>query len=269
MARRAEPGGYVVVVGGGEDRSPRSPILRRLMELASRDMVLVVDAAAHYPSRFARQYRQTFLDLGASHVLTPRLESRHDAEEGGFLEALDGADVVYFAGGDQERLVSVFRGTRAHDILWERWQRGEVVVAGTSAGASALSRTMIARGEAGMWPRKGLVRLAPGLGFTAVVVDQHFSQRGRLGRLVEAVLLAQPRVPGVGVDENTAVILRPDGWAEVVGEGGVALVTADGDDPASWADHPLQAIIPARVHLATFGDGDTFHVFEFPHRSRE
>jgi cyanophycinase len=220
--------------------------------------VVVVDAASPRPSRSAQQYRATFLKLGAAEVHTPRLNSREDADESRFLEIITAADLVYFSGGDQSRLVGIMRGTQSHECLLTRHAEEGVLIAGTSAGAAALSAQMISRGESDLWPRKGFVRLAPGLGFTELVIDQHFSQRGRSGRLVEALtIMSDHDVCGVGVDENTALILSPDGSGEVVGEGGVAMVRLGNGDETAWHRvQPGEIVSLPRAEITILRHGD-------------
>lgn len=250
--------GSLVIVGGAEDRTGDCVILKRLASLCpvGDPEVLLVDAASRSPARFVGQYRQVFESLGARAVWTPRLDSPQDADTPDVLSAVERAHLVYFAGGDQTRLAQVLRGTRAHARLLARHAADGVVVGGTSAGAAALSRTMISRGESELWPRKGSARLAEGLGFTDLVIDQHFSQRGRLGRLMEALAMLAGAACGVGIDEDTALVLLPDGRGEVVGQGGVAVVTLAGDSGASWPHAGHRHIVPLSVELSVFRGGD-------------
>lgn len=252
--------GSLVIVGGSEDRSRTSVILTRLISLCDggAPVVVVVDAASRTPSSFARHYQATFSELGAREVLAPRLDTPHDAEDPSFLRAIERAGAVYFAGGDQSRLVGIIRGTEAHRLLLSRFGEDGLVVGGTSAGASALSQDMIVRGESELWPRKGFVRVGVGLGFTDLIIDQHFSQRARLGRLVEAVaMLADRGACGVGVDENTALVLSPDGSGEVLGEGGVAVVSIGPQGDESWQRcRPHDIVSLARIELTTLRHGD-------------
>ncbi len=253
------PPGPLVIVGGAEDRSSSSVILRKLVSLCrtTAPRIVVIDAASRVPSRFAREYRRTFLDLGARDVDTPRLDAPSDAQDRAFVRMLEDADLVYFAGGDQSRLVNILLGSAALDLLRARHKAEEVVVGGTSAGAAALSRRMIARGESDLWPRKGYVRLADGLGFTDVVIDQHFSQRGRLGRLMEALLVLGEGVRGVGVDENTALVLFSDGSGEVIGEGGVAILSVESGAGGSWHDaghHEIVSGCAVTMRILRHGD---------------
>lgn len=256
--RVASSSGSLVIVGGAEDRSGDSAILGRLVSLCgiSDPEVVVVDAASRTPARFVRHYRQTFEALGARVVHAPRLNGPQDGDTADFLSIVERAHLVYFAGGDQARLVHVLRGTRAHECLLARHSGDGVVIGGTSAGAAALSRTMISRGDSNLWPRKGSVRITEGLGFTDLIIDQHFSQRGRLGRLMEALAMPGHDARGVGVDENTALVLFPDGSGEVIGEGGVAVVTLTGDKGPSWSRTGPRDIVSLSVELSVFRSGD-------------
>jgi cyanophycinase len=230
--------GPLLLVGGAEDRSSTGLILTTILSLCrQRDpILLLIDAASRRPGRMDREYERAFLDLGASRVLSPRLLRVEDANREEFIHNIEQADAVYFAGGDQSRLTRVLLGSRGLELLRERHLVGDLVVGGTSAGASALSETMIARGRSGLWPSKGMVELEAGLGFASgIVIDQHFRERNRQGRLVEAVLrLSKRRIEGIGVDENTAVAVRGDGTIDVIGDGAAVCVSSPEDGYQTW-----------------------------------
>lgn len=176
------------------------------------------------------------MDLGASRILSPRLLRVEDANREEFIHNVEEADAVYFAGGDQSRLSRVLLGSRGIELMRERHAAGDLVVGGTSAGASALCETMIASGRSGLWPAKGMVDLEAGLGFASgIVIDQHFKERNRQGRLVEAVLrLSERRIEGIGVDENTAVAVQDDGTINVVGDGAAVCVSSPEGGYQTW-----------------------------------
>jgi cyanophycinase len=205
-----------------------------------------------------REYERAFLDLGASRVLSPRLLRVEDANREEFINNAEKADAVYFAGGDQSRLARVLLGSRGLELLTERHASGDLLVGGTSAGASALSQTMIASGRSGLWPSKGLVNLEKGLGFVSgVVIDQHFRERNRQGRLIEAVLrLSQRRIEGIGVDENTAVAVRADGTIDVIGDGAAVRVASREDGYQTWRQARPGEILPiAELTISIFPQG--------------
>jgi cyanophycinase len=200
--------GPLVMIGGHEQKQRPAIVLSHLVRLAGgvEAHIGVVPTASEDPDAAARPYREAFLGLGARTVRVLNLASRGDAEDPAAAAALDELSAVFFTGGDQLRITSTLGGTRFHYALRAAHQRG-LVVAGTSAGASMMSDTMIVGGDAERAPTRNTVHLAVGMGFwSGVVVDQHFSQRGRLGRLL-AALAQNPAVLGVGIDEDTAIVV--------------------------------------------------------------
>ncbi len=183
------------------------------------------------------------------------LGSRKAAKDPAAATALAGATGVFLTGGNQLRLSTILGGTEVATCI-RRLNAAGAPVAGTSAGAAFLSEHMIAWGAEGLIPRVGQVTLAPGLGLTnRVVVDQHFRQRGRLGRLL-AALAFNPFVQGLGLDEDTAVIIDHNNRLEVVGSGGVTIVDAAGIEHSSVASaepgDPVQ-LVGLRLHVLAAG----------------
>jgi cyanophycinase len=256
--------GPILLVGGAEERSARGLILQTFLTLCQKrnPVILLIDAASRRPGRMNREYERAFLDLGASRVLSPRLLRVEDANREDFVSAVLEADAVYFAGGDQSRLTRALQGSRGLALLRARHVAGDLVVGGTSAGASALSETMIAGGRSGLWPRKGMVDLDRGLGIASgIVVDQHFRQRARQGRLIEAALrLSRQRMDAIGVDERTALTLRGDGTVEVTGDGAAVYISTPENGHQAWCQAQVGdiiripaltvSIIPHGTHIA-------------------
>ncbi|UHQ22717.1 cyanophycinase [Lysobacter sp. 5GHs7-4] len=222
-----EQRGWIVPIGGAEDKENDTAILRRFLKLSggsSADLVVIPTA-----SRLADtgdRYEKLFLELGAAHVEVMDFDTRRDCHEPGRVERLERASGIFFTGGNQIRISTMLGGTPVAQAIRARNAQG-VTVGGTSAGASILSEHMIAYGVEGASPRANSVRLAPGLGLTnRVVIDQHFRQRDRLGRLV-ASLAYNPFAVGIGLDEDTAAFISPDNIIEVEGSGSVTVVDAD------------------------------------------
>ncbi len=216
--------GHICPIGGAEDKVGDELILRRFVELAGgkRARIVVIPTASEL-SDTGRRYETLFRDLHAGDVQVQAFETRHACEDDGALRALDHATAVFFTGGSQMRLSSTLGGTSVATQLRRMNARG-VHVAGTSAGAAFTSEHMIAYGDEGATPRAGMVSLAPGLGLTnRVIVDQHFRQRDRIGRLLNA-LAFNPFAVGVGLDEDAAAFIGPDETLEVVGSGAVTIV---------------------------------------------
>jgi cyanophycinase len=216
--------GPVMVIGGAEDKRGERSVLTRFVELAGPEPHLVVLSTASMRGEEATvRYGEMFTEMGASRITGLRPLTREEAADPTVCDALMDADGVFLTGGNQVRLVSVIGGTRLEDALFSARDRG-AVIAGTSAGASAVAAHMVAFGRPGASPRHRMVHISAGLGLVEdVIVDQHFEQRGRMGRLLAAVALS-PKLLGLGLDEDTAAILYADRTLEVVGKGAVTIV---------------------------------------------
>jgi len=217
--------GPVVLIGGAEDKLKARRVLTRFMTLAGgrEARIAVVSTASMFGERTLETYRSVFDELGAAHVVGLDPHERHEAEAPEMATALVDATGVFLTGGNQLRLTSVVAGTRLGNAIALAHDRG-AVVAGTSAGASALAGHMLAFGDTGATPRHGHVQVAAGLGLVpGVIVDQHFEQRTRLGRLLAAISQS-PSLIGLGLDEDTAAIVYADRSMEVVGRGAITIV---------------------------------------------
>ena len=220
--------GWIIPIGGGEEKVNNPQILQRFVDLcggAAADIV-VLPTASRLADTGAR-YERIFTGLGAGRVTSVDFDSRAECGEEAKLARIAQATGVFFTGGNQLSLSTILGGTPAAKLIRIRNAEG-VHVAGTSAGASFISEHMIAFGEDGASPVAGSVRLAPGLGLTnRVIIDQHFRQRDRIGRLLTA-LAYNPFAVGIGLDEDTAAFISPDNIIEVEGSGGITLLDASG-----------------------------------------
>jgi len=219
-------GGHLLVIGGAEDKYNERRILKKFLELSGGEKaeVLIVPVASDFPEFAADVYTQAFRNLGVANPRVLRATSRQDVFQANADELLDGVTGVFITGGDQMRLVSLLGGTEFATKLRRMVRDTDVVLAGTSAGAAGMSTTMIVRGEATSHPHKNSVKLSPGLGFLKnIIIDQHFTERGRISRLITAVSY-NPYNLGIGIDENTAIILDGDGVLEVFGQGAATIV---------------------------------------------
>lgn len=221
-----ETRGWIVPIGGAENKENDKRILARFVAVSGgSDADIVVIPTASRLHETGRRYEQLFRDLGAARVSVMDFDTRRDCHEPGRLERLGEASGIFFTGGNQLRLTTLLGGTPVAKLIRGRNAHG-VTVGGTSAGASILSEHMIAFGDDGSSAISGSVRLAPGLGLTnRFVIDQHFRQRDRLGRLLTA-LAYNPFAVGIGLDEDTAAFIGPDDTLEVEGSGGVTVVDA-------------------------------------------
>lgn len=218
--------GCLIAIGGNEDREKDKPILKRIIELTGKahPHVLVVTAASAEPDFMWEAYDGAFDDLGVRHRHRLDLADRAAADLASSTRAIDEADAVFMTGGDQTRLMSVLAGSAVSAAMRAGFEGRGLCIAGTSAGASVMSDHMMAGGEVKSPPSRDMVKLARGLGLLhGVIIDQHFSERGRLPRLFSA-LAQQPSLLGLGIDEDTALVVRPFDWVEVVGTGAVTVV---------------------------------------------
>jgi cyanophycinase len=218
--------GWIIPIGGAEDKENSPQILRRFVQLAggSAAQIAVIPTASITRSAGPR-YERLFSDLGAYQVTSLDFDTRRDTEEPGRLAVLRQATGVFFTGGNQLRLSTLIGGTPVAKAVRQLNAAG-VPVAGTSAGAAFISEHMIAFGDEGSTPIAGAVRLAPGLGLTnRFIIDQHFRQRDRLGRLLTA-LAYNPFAVGIGLDEDTAAFISPENTVNVEGSGGITVVDA-------------------------------------------
>jgi cyanophycinase len=251
--------GRLIVIGGHEDKRGEKLILRKLAELVGEGKLVVATIASGDPGGSFDVYRRLFRKLGVRRVGHLHIESRKQVLTEPNLEALEGATGVFFTGGAQLRLTTKLGGTALCERVMEIYGRGGVV-AGTSAGASVLSETMLVSGNGDESNKiEASLRLAPGLGlFEDAVIDQHFAERGRIGRLLGAVA-QNPRMLGIGIDENTAIVVDGDRKFEVIGEGAVYVLDGFGISYTNVADEEededrTMSVFDMRLHVLSQGD---------------
>lgn len=216
--------GPLVIIGGAEDRDGDCVVLREFVRRAGgvHAHIAVLTAATSMPREVGDDYIRAFERIGAEDVKIVDTDHREDADRQEAVEKIEQATGIFFTGGDQARIIELVKGSRVDKAIRERHAQG-VVIGGTSAGAAMMPETMIIEGDSATNPRVDVVELGPGMGFLpGIAVDQHFAQRGRLGRLI-AALVQQPAILGIGIDENTAVIVDGDEF-EVVGQSAVTVV---------------------------------------------
>ena len=251
-------GGHLLVIGGAEDKYNERRILKKFLELAGGDRaeVLIVPVASDFPEFAADVYTQAFRNLGVANPRVLRATSRQDIVQADVDKLTDGVTGVFMTGGDQMRLVSLLGGTKLAEKIRKLVRETNVVMAGTSAGAAAMSTSMIVRGEPSSHPHKNAVKLSPGLGFLKnIIIDQHFSERGRISRLITAVSY-NPYNLGIGIDENTAIILDGKGVLEVYGQGSTTIVDGSEitfNEIAEVADNEAFSICGVQFHVLREG----------------
>lgn len=250
--------GQLVIIGGAEDKEGDCKILREFVRRAGgvKAHIAIMTAATSLPREVGDTYTRVFERLGAESVQVVDTERREDASDSRWLEIIEQATGIFFTGGDQARITSLIKDTELDAAIHRRFNEG-AVVGGTSAGAAMMPDVMIIEGDSETNPRVNTVAMGPGMGFLpGIVVDQHFAQRGRLGRLISA-LLQQPAVLGIGIDENTAVIVSGDRF-EVVGESAVTVIdqTESTHDNVEGVlkDEPI-AVCGVKLHILPNGYG--------------
>jgi cyanophycinase len=261
---RVEPDtkrGWIVPVGGAEEKEGRAEILRRFVTIAGGDdaRIVVIPTASQLEST-GRKYEGIFKDFGADSAVALNFKTRADCERADWLETLEAATGIFLTGGNQLRISTVIGGTPVAKAIRRLNARG-VHVGGTSAGAAILPEHMIAFGAEGATPRAGMATLAPGFGLTnRVTIDQHFRQRDRLGRLLSA-LSYNPFSVGLGLDEDTAAFIDPGDVIHVTGAGAITIVDTSAIEHSSIASSELgQPICMTGVRLHVITAGGTFNL---------
>jgi cyanophycinase len=254
----ATPRGTLLIIGGHEDKEGDRLILRALVERAESGALVVATVASQIPHDVWGDYEPLFRDLGVRDLRHLHVESREQARtDPKLLEMLDGASAVFFTGGDQLKLTSQLGDTPVYTRVREIYEQGGTI-AGTSAGASVMCETMLVQGEGSESHRIGTtLRMAPGFGFIpGVIIDQHFAERGRMGRLIGAVA-QNPRIVGIGIDEDTAILCSPDSCFTVLGSGAVSVLDGRNVSYSNLTDEGRDRTLSAFnlcLHQLSMGD---------------
>jgi cyanophycinase len=236
--------GKLIIIGGAVDKGSftekdldknaannlnffEAGILKRIIKESKhkeQSRIEVITTASKIPKEIGAEYVKALSHLGANNVDVLNIERREQAMDAEIVERLKAADVVMFTGGDQLRLTSILGGTPFHDLLLEKYRNEDFIYAGTSAGAAAASNNMIYQGSSSEALLKGEVKITSGLGLIDdVIIDTHFVQRGRIGRLFQAVV-GNPKVLGIGLGEDTGLLITNGRQMEAIGSGLVILV---------------------------------------------
>ncbi|WP_295231393.1 cyanophycinase [Sediminibacterium sp.] len=269
------PKGKLIAIGGAEDKGSdlekgaifrnnlnffELGILRRIVAEAggSDASIEVVTTASTIPYEVGENYLDAFGKIGCTNVHIIHIRNREDAQKQEYIERIQQCNCVMFSGGNQLRLTTIFGGTRFLDIIQERYRTENFVIAGTSAGAMAMSSTMIYEGNATRAHLKGEVKITTGLGFMdGVIFDSHFEKRGRFARLAQAVS-ANPSCIGIGLGEDTGMLITQGNNMEAIGSGPVIIVDGHDVKHSNLADipegNPL-SIENLHVHFCAKGNG--------------
>lgn len=250
--------GNLIIIGGAEDKEGKKEILKRVCNSIDKDkdILLIATIATEYPKEAAIKYKKVFSELKVKNIEVLDISDRSDACKKKNIELIKKCSLIFFTGGDQLRITSLIGGTPVYDALRECLING-IYIVGTSAGASVMSDTMIVQGEDDDSPRKCTLKMAPGLSLIRnVIIDQHFAQRGRIGRLL-AGIAENPEVLGIGIDENTGIIVNQEGRIEVIGEGAVYFVDGSNISYTNVSELNCDEILSMHnviLHILTNGD---------------
>src|SRR5688500_2229683 len=251
--------GHVIVIGGAEDKVRERVILNRFVRLAGgRDAtVAVVSTASSLGAAAGELYKRVFGELGVSDVRPIHAVTRAQANDESAARLVRDSTGIFLTGGNQLRLSSTIGGTALARAVLQRHREG-AVIAGTSAGASAMSTHMVAFGASGATPKQRMVQMAAGLGILpGVIIDQHFEQRNRLGRLL-AIIAQNPSLLGIGVDEDTAGVVGPDGVLEVIGRRSVTILDGAESETDAWEVKAHKPVMISNVVLHSLPAGYRF-----------
>ena len=251
--------GTVMLIGGAEDKVRERVILNRFVTLAGeRDArIAVICSASSLGPLAGEMYQRVFGELGVREVQAITAVTRAQANDEYAARIVRNACGVFMTGGNQLRLSSTIGGTAVAEAILDRHRDG-AVVAGTSAGASAMSTHMVAFGASGATPKQRMFQMAAGLGLLpGIIVDQHFEQRNRLGRLL-AIIAQNPSLLGIGVDEDTCGVVGPDLVMEVIGRRSVTLIDGADSDTDAWEVKAYKPLMISNVKLHSLPAGYRF-----------
>jgi cyanophycinase len=250
--------GTLVIIGGNECKEGHRPILDDVARRAGSGKLLVATLASEEPEEQWEEYSRVFKGLGVKKVEQLDARRREDLVGDDLVRRLDGVSVVFFAGGDQMKITSKFGGTPLCARMRDLYQNG-ATIAGTSSGASVMSDVMLVAGEGGESQEvDGSLRLAPGLGLLpGIIIDQHFAQRGRIGRLIAAVA-QNPRCLGVGIDEDTGLIFEAAAKFRILGSGAVYVVDGTAITFTNAAQEQQGKLSAHGMIIHLLGEQDTF-----------
>ncbi|QAA31412.1 cyanophycinase [Clostridium manihotivorum] len=249
--------GNLIIIGGAEDKEGNKEILNYVCSKINKenDVLVVATIATEKPQEAKDKYTKVFSEIGVKNIEILDVQHRDDCFLEQNLEIVRKASVIFFTGGDQLRITSIIGGTQIYDEFLRASERGCYMV-GTSAGASVMSDTMIVIGDDEESPRKCTLKMSPGLGLVKnIIIDQHFSQRGRIGRLLAGVA-QNPEVLGIGIDEDTAIVVHKDDHLKVIGTGAVYII--DGSEitytnVSEQNQQELLSIYNVRMHVLAKG----------------
>ena len=256
--------GNLIIIGGAEDKEGDKEILKRVAKYidSKKEKLVIATIATEYPEKSYEKYKKVFEGLGIIKIENLDITKREDAFKLENVQIINNANLLFFTGGDQLRITSMIGGTLVYDAIKELCNRGGLI-AGTSAGASVMSDTMIVQGEDDESPHKCTLKMSPGLGLVKnIIIDQHFAQRGRIGRLLTAIA-ENPEVLGIGIDEDTAILVSDKGTAEVIGSGAVYFIDGSAIDYSNVSEQYSEEVLSIfNVKLHVLKEGNKFNLLD-------
>ena len=257
------PRGILVAVGGNEDKEHNLEILRTIVSLANGGTtnIEVITTASEIPEEIGQMYQKAFEKIGANNFHHMNIRTRAEAEAEDNIQRIMGAKIIFFSGGDQLRITSILGGSQVLKTIVNKYVNEKCIIAGTSAGASAMSETMIYGGESSEALQKGAVQVTAGIGLVKnIIIDSHFIKRGRFSRLMQ-IVTSNPGHIGLGLGEDTGVILDQGHIIRTFGSG--LVVIFDGlhirySNITSIEEG--EAIAVENVHIHTLVDGHGYNL---------
>jgi cyanophycinase len=255
--------GKLIIIGGHEDKVGDETILKEVVNTIKKDGRLVIATVASTKAQeVGTEYTALFKELGVKNVAVLNIEIREEAFDEARVKLIDEADAVFFTGGDQLRITSQVGDTPIYRGMHALYKRGGLI-AGTSAGAAVMPHTMLISGPSDESSRMSAIEMAPGFAFIEnVVIDSHFAERGRMGRLIGAVI-QNPANLGIGIDEDTAIVVEQGKRFRVIGSGAVYVLDGSTLTYSSVSEEQPEGILSAfDLRLHVLGDGDQYNLLE-------
>ncbi|WP_446898279.1 cyanophycinase [Clostridium sp. LBM24168] len=254
--------GNLIIIGGAEDKQGDRHILKEVCSKLDKekDILVIATIASEIPKELGNEYNTIFRELGIKNIRILNIEKRMNAYEEGSISKIENASLIFFTGGDQLRITSLIGGTPLYSKIKELYMNGCIFV-GTSAGASVMSDTMVVTGPDDEAPKKCTLKMAPGLGFIkGVIIDQHFAQRGRIGRLLVGIA-ENPESLGIGIDEDTAIVVKDNGEFKVIGSGAVYIIDGSSISCSNVSEqYPEEVLSIFDVRLHVLKNGNRFNI---------
>ncbi len=256
--------GNLIIIGGAEDKLGDKKILKEVAKYIDKETgnMVIATVATEYPEETYKKYYEIFKNIGIKNINKLDIATRKDAFDISNINLVEECDLLFFTGGDQLRITSILGGTDISKAIRDIVNKGKVI-AGTSAGASVMSDTMIVKGEDDESPRKCTLNMSPGLALVKnIIIDQHFAQRGRIGRLLTAIA-QNPEVLGMGIDEDTAIVLNDKGIGSIIGSGAIYFIDGSAISYTITSEQNSEEVLSMfNVKLHVLKEGNKFDLIK-------